>query len=187
MIQEIRPGSRTSSQSKAGQQSVSRTDSRQKSGAAAEDRVELGASAGSAGTYRNPKAADAQEIARLKQQAQEAKNNLRKLVEDLLRQQGMRLQADAPLIDDETINAAKQAVSEEGDYGVEALSDRIVQFAIAVSGGDKAKFAELKSAIDEGFSAAKETLGGELPEISQKTYEATMKKLEQWRDSMNEE
>jgi hypothetical protein len=190
MIQEITPGSRTAPQGKAGQKaSVSRSADRQQT-PASEDRVALGTSgnnaSGNTGIYRNPKAANAQEVARLKQQAEAAKNDLRKLVEELLRRQGKSLPADSPLIDSETIGKAKEAISDDGDYGIEAVSDRIVQFAIAVSGDDKTRFEELKAAIDEGFAAARELLGGALPEISQKTYEATMKKLEQWRDGSDE-
>jgi hypothetical protein len=78
------------------------------------------------------------------------------------------------------VEAAKQAISEDGEFGVKAVSDRLVDFAISISGGDKSKLSELISAIDEGFAAAKEALGGELPAISQQTYDETMRKLNEW-------
>jgi len=78
------------------------------------------------------------------------------------------------------VENAQAAISEDGEYGVEAVSNRLVDFAIAVSGGDKSKLSELVSAIDKGFAEAKKTLGGELPDISQQTYDATIKKLNAW-------
>ena len=80
----------------------------------------------------------------------------------------------------EDVEAAKQAVSEDGDFGVKAVSDRLVDFAISISGGDKSKLSELVSAIDKGFGAAKDALGGELPAICQQTYDETMRKLNEW-------
>ena len=38
----------------------------------------------------------------------------------------------------------------------------------------------MREAFKKGFEQAKKTWGGELPEISQKTYEATMKKFDEW-------
>ncbi|NLT47392.1 MAG: hypothetical protein GXX92_03155, partial [Clostridiales bacterium] len=49
-----------------------------------------------------------------------------------------------------------------------------------ISGGDKSKFEELKGAIDQGFQAAREALGGYLPEICEETYRETMRKLVIW-------
>ena len=59
-------------------------------------------------------------------------------------------------------------------------SDRLVDFAKALTGGDSSKIESMRSAIKKGFEEAKKLWGGELPEISQKTYDATMKKLDEW-------
>jgi hypothetical protein len=77
---------------------------------------------------------------------------------------------------------AETAISEDGEWGVKAVSDRIVQFAIAISGGDKTKYQELKDSIDEGFRQATKALGGELPGISQETYKEIMRKLDAWKN-----
>ncbi|HAF59802.1 MAG TPA: hypothetical protein DCK81_01465, partial [Clostridiales bacterium UBA9856] len=81
-------------------------------------------------------------------------------------------------IDD--IEQAKLAISEDGEFGVKAVSDKLVNFAISISGGDKSKYEELRAAIEEGFAAAKEALGGYLPDICIETYHETMRKLEAW-------
>ena len=51
---------------------------------------------------------------------------------------------------------------------------------LAISGGDKAQIGKLKAAIEDGFKQAKEALGGYLPEISQKTYDEVMKRMDEW-------
>ncbi len=76
------------------------------------------------------------------------------------------------------IEKAKLSISEDGDFVVKAVSDRLVNFAKAISGGDKSRLAELKSAIDDGFAAARDALGGYLPAICNKTYNETMRKLD---------
>jgi hypothetical protein len=74
--------------------------------------------------------------------------------------------------------AAAAAIAEDGPWGVEAVSDRLVEAALLISGGDESKYKMMKSAIEAGFKAAEAMWGGQLPEISYKTFEATMAKLE---------
>ena len=56
----------------------------------------------------------------------------------------------------------------------------MVNFAKAISGGDKSKISILRDAIEKGFKEAEEAFGGVLPEISHKTLERTMEKLDDW-------
>ena len=84
-----------------------------------------------------------------------------------------------------TVDAATKAqaqadIAEDGYWGVEQTSDRIVDFAKALSGGDPDKIEELKEAFLKGFKQAEETWGGELPEISKKTYDAVLEKFDAW-------
>lgn len=157
------------------------------------DTIELGTKQEEPVTYSKVtnKKLDASEIASLKEQAEAATENLRRLVEELILKQDKNYKTSNEGSSNEDnltklgitasdVEAAKQAVSEDGDFGIKAVSDRLVNFAIAVSGGDKSKLAELVSAIDEGFAQAKKALGGELPDISQKTYDETMRKLNEW-------
>ena len=41
-------------------------------------------------------------------------------------------------------------------------------------------------AIKKGYSQAEKTWGGELPDICKQTLETTVKKLEEWRDGLNQ-
>ena len=59
-------------------------------------------------------------------------------------------------------------------------AQRILDFAKALTGGDPSKIEEMREAFEKGFKQATETWGDELPEISQKTYAATMQKFDQW-------
>lgn len=156
------------------------------------DTIEVGARQDAPVTYGkvSGKKLDTADIASLKAKSEAATENLRKLVEQLILKQDKNYKAALSDTSEdglaklgltaEDVEAAKLAVSEDGEFGVKAVSDRLVDFAIAISGGDKSKLSELVAAIDEGFAAAKEALGGTLPEISQKTYDETMKKLNDW-------
>lgn len=82
--------------------------------------------------------------------------------------------------DEATIAAAQADVSEDGYWGVDQTSDRLVDFAVALSGGDPDKIELLREAITKGFEQAEAAWGDELPEISQQTFDATMQKLDDW-------
>lgn len=71
-------------------------------------------------------------------------------------------------------------IGEGGALSPEKVSNRIVDFTKAISGGDKEKHETLKAAIKEGFEQVEKALGQELPEISSKTYDLVMQKLDEW-------
>lgn len=80
---------------------------------------------------------------------------------------------------DPAVKAQAQAdIAEDGYWGVNQTSDRIIQFATALTGGDPDKIEEMREAFKNGFKQAEETWGGSLPEISQKTYDAVMEKFD---------
>ncbi len=85
-------------------------------------------------------------------------------------------------VDAETAAQAKADIAEDGYWGVNQTSDRLVEFAKAAAGGDSSKIEKMRNAIQKGFEAAKKLWGGELPGISKDTYDATMKKLDQWAE-----
>lgn len=89
-------------------------------------------------------------------------------------------------VDPETVEQAKKDVAEDGYWGIEQTSDRLVAMAQALSGGDATKADELISAIKKGFEQATDEWGDELPDICQKTVDAATKKLEDWRDSLSQ-
>lgn len=120
---------------------------------------------------------DSETIAMLKQETERISENLRAYIHKLIVNQGS---AKSISIDSATVNQARQAISEDGEWGVKAVSDRIVAFAVAISGDDPAKLATLKAAIEKGFAEAGKALGGALPDICTKTRDEVMKKLDAW-------
>jgi len=82
--------------------------------------------------------------------------------------------------DAETIAKAKEDISEDGYWGVSQTSDRIFDFAKALSGGDMEKMKEMQEAVAKGFSEATKTWGKDLPDISKQTLEAVNKKFEEF-------
>lgn len=75
---------------------------------------------------------------------------------------------------------AEEAISEGGYWSVEETSKRIVDFAKALSGGDPGKIESLRDAFKKGFDQAGTDWGRDLPDISHKTYDATMKLFDDW-------
>ena len=83
-------------------------------------------------------------------------------------------------IDFATQKAAQASIEEGGEYSVDAVAGRIIDFAKALSGGDKSKIETLKNAFVEGFEQARDAFGGTLPEISQQTYDEVMSRFDAW-------
>lgn len=124
-------------------------------------------------------------VDQLKAASQKSFDNLKKMIDNMLQKQGVSFDlasSDQMIdIDPATRAEASEMIGENGPYGVEAMSDTIVDFAVAISGGDKSKYDTLKAAIDKGFDQAGKALGG-LPEISMKTYDRIMEKLDVWKN-----
>lgn len=83
-------------------------------------------------------------------------------------------------VDDSTRLKAQQEISEDGFWGVKQTSERAIEFAKALSGGDPSKIALLRKSIEDGYKSAEKSWGGELPEICKQTQEATLKGLDDW-------
>ncbi len=82
-------------------------------------------------------------------------------------------------VDPATKAQAQADIAEDGYWGVEATSSRIVDFATALTGGDPDKVEEMREAFKKGYAMAEKKWGGELPEISKRTYDAVMKKFDE--------
>lgn len=81
-------------------------------------------------------------------------------------------------VDEETKKKAQEDISEDGYWGVNQTSDRIVSFATALAGNDADALEKMKEAFIKGYKQAEKQWGGELPEISKKTYDAVMEKFD---------
>ena len=115
---------------------------------------------------------------------------LRNLVVKTLQEQGLELEfkTDSGDVNFNTMTQeeAQDLISEDGYFGVEKTSQRIVDFAINGFGNDPEKLQEMKDAIDQGFKDAQDAFGGALPEISKQTYEAIMDKLDAFAAQFDE-
>ena len=129
-------------------------------------------------------------INKLKADVEARTSQFRSLVEKLIMGQGNAIGTADDIWSflrkgDFTVDAATKAqaqadIAEDGYWGVEQTSDRIIDFAKALTGGDPDKIEEMKEAFEKGFKQAEKTWGGELPEISKKTYDAVFEKFDAW-------
>lgn len=85
-------------------------------------------------------------------------------------------------VDAATKAQAQKDIADDGYWGVSQTSDRIVDFAKALSGGDSAKADKMIEAFQKGFKKATKSWGKTLPDISQKTYDAVMDKMNKWKN-----
>ena len=124
-------------------------------------------------------------VNQLKADAEARTSQLKSLVEKLISGQGNAIGKADDIWSflrsgDFTVDAATKAQAEADIADVEQTSDRILDFAKALTGGDPAKAEEMREAFKKGFEQATKTWGDKLPDISQKTYDAAMKKFDNW-------
>lgn len=127
-------------------------------------------------------------VNKLKADAEARTEQLRSLVEKMISKQADTygnandiwsvLRSGNFTVDAATKAQAQADIAEDGYWGVNQTSDRIIQFATALTGGDPDKIEEMRSAFEKGFKQAEKTWGGKLPEISQQTYKAVMEKFD---------
>ena len=129
-------------------------------------------------------------VNKLKADAEARTAQLRSLVEKIMLGQGNAIGTADDIwsflrtgnftVDAATKAQAQADIAEDGYWGVNQTSDRIIDFAKALCGGDPDKIEEMRAAFEKGFKQAEETWGGELPDISKRTYEAVMEKFDAW-------
>lgn len=132
---------------------------------------------------------DTATIQKLKADADARTAQLRSIVEQLMLKQGTAygqandiwsfLAKGDYKVDPATKAQAQADIAEDGYWGVEQTSQRIIDFATALTGGDPDKIEDMREAFKKGYAMAEEKWGGELPEISKQTYEAVMKKFDE--------
>ena len=132
-------------------------------------------------------------INKLKADADARISQMRSLVEKMMSQQADTygkandiwsfLRSGNFTVDPATKAQAQADIADDGYWGVNQTSDRIIDFAKALTGGDPDKIEDMRAAFEKGFKKAGATWGGDLPDISQRTYKAVMEKF----DKMAEE
>ena len=136
-------------------------------------------------------------IAQMKADTEARMNQMQSYVQQMMNQQGIAIGtaddiwsflASGDFTVTEAAKAkAQEAISENGYWGVEQTSQRILDFAKALSGGDVSKADLLLDAFKKGFEKATGTWGKELPQISQDTYKAVEEKFAAWKEEANKD
>lgn len=158
-----------------------------------EDKLDLGnTSPINAATYKF----DAVKVADLKKEMFTANESFKDMIRSMLEKQGInadhimkRLEKGEKVdveVDEETRAKAKENISENGFWGVKKTSERILDFAKAISNNDPSKIDMLRETFKKGFEEVKTYFNGELPEISQLTYDAVMKGFDEWENPDSE-
>ena len=136
-------------------------------------------------------------IAKMKADSDSRISQLRGIVEQMMSKQGAAIGkaddmwsflAGGNFTVSADVKAQAQAdIAEDGYWGVNQTSDRILDFAKALSGGDPEKAESMLEAFKKGFEQATKAWGDELPEISQKTYDAVVEKFNNWKNGTDTE
>ena len=139
---------------------------------------------------------DTATIAKMKADADARTEQLRSLVEKMMTKQGVAIgTADSMwsflakgdfTVDEATWAQAQADIADDGYWGVDQTSDRILDFAKALSGNDPEKADLLLDAFKKGFKEATKSWGQDLPDISQRTYDAVVEKFNKWKNGTEE-
>lgn len=129
-------------------------------------------------------------ISKLKAETEARTQQLQQLVQQMISKQGNAygqandmwkfLASGNFTVDAQTKAQAQADIAEDGYWGVKQTSERIFDFAKALSGGDMDKMKEMQEAFEKGFKQATKTWGKELPQISQDTHDAVNKLFEEY-------
>ena len=135
-------------------------------------------------------------VNKLKADAEERTSQLRSLVEKMMTKQGVAIgTADSMwsflakgdfTVAEATRAQAQADIADDGYWGVDQTSDRILDFAKALSGNDPEKADLLLDAFKKGFKEATKSWGQDLPDISQRTYDAVVEKFNKWKNGTEE-
>ena len=135
-------------------------------------------------------------VNKLTADAEERTSQLRSLVEKMMTKQGVAIgTADSMwsflakgdfTVDEATRAQAQADIADDGYWGVDQTSDRILDFAKALSGNDPEKADLLLDAFKKGFKEATKSWGQDLPDISQRTYDAVVEKFNKWKNGTEE-
>lgn len=136
-------------------------------------------------------------VSKLKAEAEQRTAKFRQMVESMLLSQNKAFQTADDMwkilasgdftVDKATAEAAQAEIAEDGYWGVEQTSDRILSFAEALTGGDPEKMEEMRDAFIKGYKQATGAWGKELPDICSKTYDAVMEKFDNYGKTEEED
>lgn len=112
---------------------------------------------------------------------------MRSLVLQMFQEQGLasNISMGDTSIDLESLTPgqAQELVADDGYFGIDQTSERIFRGAVGIAGGDPARLDAILKGVEKGFAEAEKAFGGTLPEISYKTREAVLEKLNDWAEA----
>ena len=129
-------------------------------------------------------------VEQLKADLERRQQQMLDMVRDMLSKQGKNVSGDNIWrtlaggnfqVDAKTKAEAQKNIAEDGFWGVEQTSDRIVQFAIALAGSSPEMLDKMEAAFEKGYAEAEKKWGGALPSISQQTRSRVHEKFEELR------
>lgn len=136
----------------------------------------------------------AEVVAKLKSDSQRQVDSFKSMVQDMFQKQGLAVKNSDDIwsmlasgnytVDQATADKAKSLISEDGYWGVDQTSDRIVEMAKALSGGDEEGMNKMLAAFEKGYKQAAKSWGRELPDISKQTYDAVQQKFKDYQNSL---
>ncbi|MGN1186890.1 MAG: hypothetical protein ACI4R6_00215 [Lachnospiraceae bacterium] len=129
-------------------------------------------------------------VAQMKKDLSDRTSQLKSLVADMFLKQGQTFASSEDMlkalangelkVDSATAAQAREDISEDGYWGVKQTSDRIFDFAMALSGGDEDKMQDMLAAFKKGYEQATGAWGRELPSLCKDTYDAVEKKFDDY-------
>jgi len=171
---------KTESVSATAETTVTKTDAEAETGVVYEPRLEMPTK-----TYQ----ANSELITKLKNDAQSRIDQLQSIVSQLISKQSgafsdandiwNALREGKVNVDPATKAQAEADIAEDGYWGVTQTSDRIIDFAMALTGGDPSQIEKMADAFKKGYEQAEKTWGGKLPEICQQTYDRVLQKFDE--------
>lgn len=157
--------------------------------ASAQDKVTLGGPPAEPLTYADPRANKAaqSDLAKMLEESDSKAQAIIDLIRPLVEQQGLNfakvVSGEQRLsVDPATIDAAKAAIADGGEFSVQKTAERILSFAKAAIGGDPSRLDAIRAAVEKGFQQSQDMLGGALPEISRKTHDLIQSTFERWKN-----
>lgn len=136
---------------------------------------------------------DVQKMNALKAELTQKKQQMQQLVEGMLGKQANKtydildllhgLKAGTIEVDPAISAQAAEEIGEDGYWGVNQTSDRLVEMAKALSGGDPDKADKMIAAMEKGFKQATKAFGDKLPDICRQTIDAAVSKMNDWKNS----
>ena len=147
----------------------------------------------SKGTYKT----DRKQADQIKEAFESQKKQLQDIVDKLISKQGrsfdvangknLKNMYAGLTVDAKTRAQAQADIAEDGYWGVTQTSQRIFDFAMALSGGDHEKMEQMRTAFEKGFKQATRAWDDSLPGICQRTYDAVESLFDDYKEKQSGE